>query len=200
MIDRHRRPPILVGFLLLAAVAAPTIADDCRTEDSRASSCTMVSPDEPGDPLVLEATLVDPEGRPVAGARVHVYQTDTSGYYAPQDAQTGRMSERDPRLAAYLRTDDAGRFRVRTIRPGGYPSPRGDQSEDSPMRFIPAHIHVDIDAPGYVDPTVQIVFDDDPRMNEAWRAWAGRGHNPVVELTERDGVLHGETRIELERQ
>jgi protocatechuate 3,4-dioxygenase, beta subunit len=170
---------------------------DLVRRHSRASSFVLVPPDEPGDPLVVDVAVVDPDGKPVPGAVVSVYQTDTRGYYAVQDETAGGMNERNPRLFAYLQTDDEGRIRIVTIRPGGYPNARGDLEEGNPMRFIPQHIHLDIDAAGFSDPTVQLVFDDDPRMNESWRRWAERGGNPIVKLTEQDGVLHGTARVDL---
>jgi hypothetical protein len=160
-------------------------------EKARASSCVIVPPEEPGRPMVLEGVLKDPNGRPVPGARVGVYQTDANGVYTPRDVRTGRLDEPNARLFAYLRTDDQGRFDFTTIRPAGYPFAREDVPEDHPLRFIPEHIHLDIEADGYASKSLQVVFDDDPRMNTDWRKWAEDGGHPVIGLDENDGTLHG---------
>jgi protocatechuate 3,4-dioxygenase beta subunit len=47
------------------------------------------------------------------------------------------MGNRDPRLTGLLRSDVAGRYSFRTIRPGSYP---GTQ--------VPQHIHYEVAAPG----------------------------------------------------
>jgi protocatechuate 3,4-dioxygenase beta subunit len=95
------------------------------------------------------------DGRtPVASASVYVYQTDARGHYRPDDPR----GNRDPRLKALLRTDAAGRYSFTTIRPGSYPGTR-----------IPQHIHYVIAAAGHGSLVFEIVFDDDPNVDEAVR-------------------------------
>jgi protocatechuate 3,4-dioxygenase beta subunit len=64
------------------------------------------------------------------------------------------------RLFGYLKTDNKGRFELRTIRPAGYPN-----------TDLPAHIHVEIsesnDASGTL--VTELQFDDDPRLTAEWR-------------------------------
>jgi hypothetical protein len=78
---------------------------------------TLVRPGEPGTPLTLGVQVVDRHGRAMAGAHVHVYQTDAAGRYTP----TRAMDEPHARLSGFVLTDADGAFAVRTIRPGGYP-------------------------------------------------------------------------------
>lgn len=73
--------------------------------------------EEPGTRLEIVGTVRGPDGRPVAGADLHVYQTDAQGRYTPECA----MDEPHARLSGRVRTDEEGRFRLLTIRPGGYP-------------------------------------------------------------------------------
>jgi protocatechuate 3,4-dioxygenase beta subunit len=118
---------------------------------------TLVSPDEPGEPLVVAGTIRDTDGQPIAGASFRVYHTDAAGWYS-QDSTQGD----NPRLAGGVRTDRAGRYRIRTIFPGHYAtSPDG-----------PAHIHVRVDADGYHSKTghpASIFFADDPALRGAAR-------------------------------
>jgi metallo-beta-lactamase class B len=134
---------------------------------------------EPGQPLLLEGTVRDGQGRPVAGAKVTVFHTDARGYYTPEDERTGRMDEPNARLKATFTTGPNGRYAFATIRPGGYPVPRTDVSESDPMRLIPAHVHYEVTAAGFADRRFQLVFDDDPRMNAAWRRWAAEGGHSI---------------------
>jgi hypothetical protein len=80
-----------------------------------------------GEPLVVEAVILDRDCRPAAGANVRVWHTDARGLYGPE-------ANRCCYYAGVVRTDDGGRFRLRSIRPAQYPVP------DAP----PAHIHLEI--------------------------------------------------------
>jgi protocatechuate 3,4-dioxygenase beta subunit len=52
---------------LFAAFAAPAAAQVSET------SLTLVAAEEPGTRLLVTGTVVDLEGRPTAGARLHVF-------------------------------------------------------------------------------------------------------------------------------
>jgi protocatechuate 3,4-dioxygenase beta subunit len=146
------------------------------------SSLILAAADEPGIRLSISGTVVDQKGQPVAGASLHVYQTDASGRYTPERA----MDESNARLSGRLRTDDKGRFGLRTIHPGGYPKPvkLGDRE-----RKIPAHIHIDITAAGHAERRVQVVFADDPLLLDPyWRDWVQSLHQPVIEVDPATGA------------
>jgi protocatechuate 3,4-dioxygenase beta subunit len=80
---------------------------------------------EPGERLIVAGQAFTPDGRtPASGVTVYAYNTDAEGYYGSAHA------EYPPRLYGWMKTDAAGRFELRTIRPGSYPGMR-----------VPAHIH-----------------------------------------------------------
>ncbi|HEX9655157.1 MAG TPA: hypothetical protein VGA99_15730 [bacterium] len=167
---------------------------------SSKSSAILIPADEPGDRLILSGKVSNAEGLPVSGARVFVFQTDASGCYSPADAKTGRMDEPNSRLFGLMVTGTDGRYEFRTVRPGGYPFPRRDVPESSPLRFIPAHIHFEVTAPGLSSRRFQLVFDDDPRMNPEWQRWAKEQDNPVVKVTrDAEGMQHGVCDIVVQR-
>src|SRR6478752_4682814 len=62
-------------------------------------------PNEPGTRIIIKGTVTDKNLKPVAGAKIIVFQTDASGNYAPQDSKIKRMSESDARLYGVLHTD-----------------------------------------------------------------------------------------------
>lgn len=162
--------PALVGPLAWGAAPPPR------------SSITLIGDSEPGQRLTIHGRVVGESGKPVAGARLHVYQTDASGRYTPDKP----MDEPHARLAGWLRTDQDGRFELHTIRPGGYPKAvrLGDRD-----RKIPAHIHIDIEADGYAPRKVQVVFADDPRLADPyWQSWVKKQGHPVITVSQsKDG-------------
>jgi protocatechuate 3,4-dioxygenase beta subunit len=94
--------------------------------------------------------------------------------------QRGARDEAHARLAGTVRSDAGGRFELRTIRPGGYRKPvhLGDRELK-----IPAHIHLDLAAPGRPERRLQAVFADDPLLADPyWKEWVGRLGQPVLEV------------------
>ena len=72
-------------------------------------------------------------------------------------------------------------------------------AETSPLRLIPAHVHLEVSAEGHANRKLQLVFDDDPRMNDAWRRWAADEENPILVLEHGpDGVWRGSHDVVLE--
>ena len=98
------------------------------------SRSTQIAADaEPGVRLIVAGQVFTPDGStPAAGVTVYAYNTDAEGYYGVARA------EYPPRLYGWMRTDAAGRFELRTIRPGSYPGMR-----------VPAHIHFSAWGGGY---------------------------------------------------
>lgn len=104
-----------------------------------------------GDPMVVEGSVRDAAGTPIAGAWVDTWQADAEGVYDVQRAADG-APELD--LRARFRTDGEGRFWFRSIAPFYYPVP-----DDGPVGEMlkaqgrhanrPAHVHFMIGAPGY---------------------------------------------------
>jgi protocatechuate 3,4-dioxygenase beta subunit len=123
----------------------------------KSSKATIVTQQEPGTALVVSGRVVDAQSRAVGGALVYVYQTSAEGCYSDRAAHFAAHEgdRRHARLFGYLTTDAAGRFELRTIRPGGYPDGN-----------LPAHIHVEVEPVDRRLNTLvtEIVFDDDPRL------------------------------------
>ena len=108
-----------------------------------------------GQPSWLEGTVVDPDGRPVAGAGVEIWQCDVDGHYRhPRDG--GRA---DPAFQSFGRVvvDAQGRYRFRTIRPVAY-------SGRTP------HIHLKVKLAQRTLLTTQVYVDGEPG-NESDGLW-----------------------------
>ena len=143
------------------------------------SRLTIAPPGEPGDRLVLEGTVFRPDGKtPAAGVLLYAYHTNARGYYAHAEGTTGQGRWHGD-LRGWLRTGADGRYRIETIRPAPYPS-----------GGIPAHIHMTVMVEGGRERWIDdVVFDDDPLVNAAYRRAANRtlGGSGIVHL-ERDAT------------
>jgi hydroxyquinol 1,2-dioxygenase len=115
---------------------------------------TDLAGDAPGERVVVEASVTDPGGRPIAGAAVDVWHADTDGLY---DSQKPGYRLDTPHLRARFITGSgaaAGQFSFRTVVPHAYPVPT-----DGPVGELlraggrhamrPPHIHFVINAPGH---------------------------------------------------
>jgi len=83
-----------------------------------------------GVPLTIVAAVLDVSCAPARGATVHLWHTDAAGRY-------GTAAQECCYYDGTVRTDQNGRFRIDTIRPGQY------AQSNAP----PAHIHLEITHP-----------------------------------------------------
>jgi protocatechuate 3,4-dioxygenase beta subunit len=183
--DRSSGTIAAIGLLALLApapVRLAAIAAAPLRPGAPANTLAVTAPDEPGTRLTVTGLVRGKDGRPIAGAELHVYQTDATGRYTREKP----MDEPHARLSGRLRTGSDGRFVLHTIRPGGYPQALllGGR-----MRKIPAHVHIDVTAPGRSEQRFQMVFADDPNFADPyWQDWARKPGRPqVVAHAEKDG-------------
>ena len=111
---------------------------------------SIVVDDDPGQRVVIRGTVTDPDGKPVPGTTIDVWQTASNGFYAVQQPET-----QDPQNCRGLfHADDDGRYEFRSVRPADYPIPG-----DGPVGALlaasgrhlmrPGHTHIMASAPGY---------------------------------------------------
>jgi protocatechuate 3,4-dioxygenase beta subunit len=122
---------------------------------------------EPGDEpeLVLTGRVLNPEGRPIAGALVNFWHCDHHGGYD----MVGY------RYAGYVVTDEGGRYRLTTIVPGSY-QPRQAR-----------HLHVKVQAISR-PVTTQLFLEGEPGNTD------DEYYNPALLVpctVDADGVKHG---------
>jgi hydroxyquinol 1,2-dioxygenase len=114
-----------------------------------------------GEPCYVVGTIRNLEGKPVAGAKLDVWQADADGMYESQ------LGKEEPFLRAVFRTGPDGKYIIRTIAPPGYSIPMdgtvGDLLRETDIsHYRPAHIHFYISAPGY-QPLITHLFKKDTR-------------------------------------
>jgi hydroxyquinol 1,2-dioxygenase len=117
----------------------------------------------PGEPCWVEGTVTDTEGKPLAGARIEVWEADDDGRYDVQyddDRTTGR---------GHLFTDEEGRYRFWAITPTPYPIPHDGPvgallaaAHRSPMRA--SHLHFMVTAQDHRTLVTHIFVEDDDHL------------------------------------
>lgn len=118
-----------------------------------------------GEPCLVTGRVVDQLGSPVVGASVDIWQADADGYYDVQ--RPGEVPE--GHLRGLFTTDGDGAFWFRSVVPRYYPIPT-----DGPVGrllaatgrhpFRPAHIHVEVTAPGVRTLTTHLFVAGDPYL------------------------------------
>jgi protocatechuate 3,4-dioxygenase beta subunit len=106
-----------------------------------------------GQLLIVKGRVIDPKGKPVAGADIEIWQANSAGRYAhPDDTNPAPL---DPNFEGFgaVTTGADGRYQFKTIKPPHYPV--------GPDRIRPAHIHFDVR--GKHDELIsQMYFEGDP--------------------------------------
>jgi hydroxyquinol 1,2-dioxygenase len=104
---------------------------------------------EKGELTVVRGRVTDPNGQPIPGAILDIWQASPDGLYDSQDPDQPEMN-----LRGKFMTDEKGEYWFKTVKPAAYPIPYDGPVGDllraigrHPMR--PAHIHYLISAPGY---------------------------------------------------
>ena len=145
-----RGEPAGQGGERVAAANAPSTARLGPGGDVERTAETVAAGRD-GERLVVEGTVSRADCRtPLAGASVAVWQTNAAGEYGPGQ---GTSAERCCYLAAALRTDQRGRYRFETVKPGHY------KGEAEPP---PAHIHFEVQHPDATGLLTELLFEGDP--------------------------------------
>jgi protocatechuate 3,4-dioxygenase beta subunit len=110
-----------------------------------------------GERIILSGRVLDGDGRPVRSTLVEIWQANSAGRYLHQvDRHPAPI---DPNFSGAGRciTDDDGRYRFITVKPGAYPW------KNHPNAWRAAHIHVSLFGPAFATRLVtQMYFPGDP--------------------------------------
>ena len=137
-------------------------------------------PDETGN-LHMTGKLTGPGGEPVKGAVLHVWHSNSKGFYSHFDP-TGEQTPFNNRRR--IKLGDDGAYAFHSKMPNGYSVPPGGSTE-ALMQALgrhgnrPAHVHFFVEAPGYRTLTTQINFGDDPFAKDDFAFGTREGLLPV---------------------
>jgi protocatechuate 3,4-dioxygenase beta subunit len=128
--------------------------------DTGDNDLTRQHPGEPlGERIIVEGRVLDDGGRPIPNTLVEIWQANAAGRY------THRVDTHDAPLdpnfsgAGRTLTDEQGRYRFTTIRPGAYPWRNHDNA------WRPAHIHFSLFGTTFLSRLItQMYFPGDPLM------------------------------------
>jgi protocatechuate 3,4-dioxygenase, beta subunit len=137
----------LTGPVYGESVVGPLDADLTRQHDA-----------EPvGQRIVVSGRVLGSDGKPLRGQLVEIWQANASGRYR-HETDTHDLPL-DPNFSGAGRclTDDDGRYRFVTIKPGAYPWP------NHPNAWRPNHIHFSLFGRAFTERLVtQMYFPGDP--------------------------------------
>ncbi|WP_320774576.1 dioxygenase [Streptomyces sp. CRN 30] len=179
--DAVRQEFVLLSDVLGVSMLVDTLAhpaDGAYTESTvegpfhlvasppRALGDTIDEAARGGDPCLVTGRVTDGDGRPVAGARIDVWQADADGFYDVQ--RPGEVPERN--LRGLFTADGDGRFRFRSVVPRYYPVPTdgpvgGLLAATGRHPYRAAHLHVEVSAPGVVTLTTHLFVAGSPHLD-----------------------------------
>jgi protocatechuate 3,4-dioxygenase, beta subunit len=110
-----------------------------------------------GERIIVMGRVTDRDGRTVRSALIEIWQANAAGRYVHEVDQ--HPAPLDPNFTGAGRclTDDDGRYRFVTVKPGAYPW------KNHPNAWRPAHIHLSLFGRAFTNRLVtQMYFPGDP--------------------------------------
>jgi protocatechuate 3,4-dioxygenase, beta subunit len=150
-----QQPPVRLPHTLSEVTGPRWDRSILRTSDH---DLTRQHGGEPlGERIIVTGRVLDEDGRPVGGTLIEIWQANAAGRYAhPADRHDAPL---DPHFTGTGRvvTDEDGRYRVVTIKPGAYPWRNHHNA------WRPAHVHFSLFGPAFATRLVtQMYFPGDP--------------------------------------
>jgi protocatechuate 3,4-dioxygenase, alpha subunit len=116
----------------------------------------IASPQVAGERIIIQGEVFDGDGQPVPDALLETWQADAQGRYVRPESSKQEAGETDFFGFGRIPTNENGRFRFATIKPGPVPGPEG--TTQAP------HIVVSIFMRGLLTRLItRIYFFGDPR-------------------------------------
>jgi protocatechuate 3,4-dioxygenase beta subunit len=156
---RAPRKPLLLLPERLSELSGPAFGSDDVDESD--ADLTIHGAGEPiGERIIVSGRVLGSDGRPVRSALIEIWQANAAGRYLHRVDQ--HPAPLDPNFTGGGRvlTDDDGRYRFITIKPGAYPWKNHHNA------WRPQHIHLSVFGRAFTERLVtQMYFPGDPLMD-----------------------------------
>ncbi len=140
----------------------PTILGPFQTSDATEIGLgESIASEGKGEYMYVEGSVKGLDGQPIVGALIETWETDADGFY---DVQYDGRTKADCR--GRIRSGPGGIYNFRAVRPVPYPIPSDGPVGKLLQRlgrhvFRPAHLHLQVAAPGYASLTTALYFEGD---------------------------------------
>ncbi|KRE15814.1 protocatechuate 3,4-dioxygenase subunit beta [Bosea sp. Root381] len=154
---RSPRQPALIVPQTLTETTGPSDTWQRLMGAAMADLTAQHKAEPQGQRIVVTGRVLDEQGRPVPNTVVEIWQANAAGRYI--HAKDDWPAPLDPNFtgAGRVFTDEEGRYRYVTIRPGAYPWGNHKNA------WRPAHIHLSLLGPAFATRLItQMYFPDDP--------------------------------------
>ena len=174
---RAPKEPLVIVPATLGDVTAPAFGESAV--EASDSDLTRQHAGEPhGQRIVVSGRVLGSDGTPLRGQLIEIWQANAAGRY--RHAVDTHDAPLDPNFSGAGRclTDDDGRYRFVTVKPGIYPW------GNHPNAWRPAHIHFSLFGRAFSDRLItQMYFPDDPLFfqDPIW--------NSIPDLASRDRLI-----------
>jgi protocatechuate 3,4-dioxygenase, beta subunit len=153
---RSPKRPLVIIPQTLSELSGPVFGHEaCKPGDD---DLTRQHSGEPlGERIIVTGRVLGEDGRPVANTLIEVWQANAAGRYVHVRDQ--HPAPLDPNFSGAGRvvTDDEGRYRFTSVKPGAYPW------RNHPNAWRPAHVHFSLFGPSFLSRLVtQMYFPGDP--------------------------------------
>ena len=112
-----------------------------------------------GQRIIVTGRVLDEDGRPQRGMLIEIWQANACGRYIHQNDQHDAPLDPNFTGTGQVMSDDEGRYRFVTIRPGAYPWRNHHNA------WRPAHIHFSLFGPAFATRLItQMYFPGDPLL------------------------------------
>ena len=155
-VTRAPRRPLVVAPHTISELTGPVFGHRPVADGDHDLTAQHAAPPV-GERIIVHGRVLDGSGRPLPRTLVEVWQANAGGRYR-HDSDDG-IAPLDPNFAGGGRTitDDEGRYRFVTIKPGPYPWKNHHNA------WRPAHIHFSLFGPAFVTRLItQMYFPGDP--------------------------------------
>lgn len=122
--------------------------------------------DYPEKVLLVEGVIRDPDGNPIPGSTLDIWQTAPNGMYSSQDPDQDTYS-----FHGFQTVGEDGRYAFTTVKPVEYTVP-----SDGPVGDIlqacgrhpwrPSHLHFIVEANGFQPLVTEVFPEDDPYLDQ----------------------------------